>query len=104
MNSDETAQLLKGKDRKEIDSSIVSWQRQILESLGIEQVSYNFLYVVEMIRDLCGQHFKELGCFALQYGAMVKFTDDEEYMRSMRQFYVSCSMVAKKAETPANSK
>merc|ERR1712086_391873 len=36
MNSDETTDLLEGKDRKDIDGLIVSWQRQILESLGIE--------------------------------------------------------------------
>jgi len=75
MKSEETAELLNGKDRKDIDALIVNWQRQQLEALGIEQ---------------------ELGCYALQHGAMVRFTDDEEYMTAMRTFYVSCSVISKK--------
>lgn len=82
MKSEETSELLKGKDRKDIDCLIVSWQRQILESLGIEQ---------------------ELGCYALQHGAMVRFTHDEEYMKSMRQFYLSCSQVSKCAGSDSSS-
>ena len=41
MNSDETLEILQGKERQDVDSLIVKWQRQILESLGVEQVCDN---------------------------------------------------------------